>query len=91
MFVREVSELALKESVVDYAPYIEDEQEGERDSKDVESMNAFCAVIILRCCTVGEFLEMMPEQRTEGFADMIGKKGIVSTEYLCTNALPCTG
>ncbi|KAH8111888.1 hypothetical protein DFH11DRAFT_1789389 [Phellopilus nigrolimitatus] len=77
MFVREFSELALKESVVDYAPYIgEDEPEGERDLADVEGMNAFCAAIILRCCTVGEFLDMMPEQRAEGFADLIGKERI---------------
>lgn len=41
-------------------------------------MNAYCAAVILRCCTLNDFLSMSPEHRTQGFAELIGLERMVS-------------
>ncbi|EJC98598.1 uncharacterized protein FOMMEDRAFT_31644 [Fomitiporia mediterranea MF3/22] len=75
--VRAFGDTALRDSVVDYTQYIgEEEQEGERDLAELEGMNTYCAAVILRCCTLEEFLEMHPKHRTEGLVDLIGKERI---------------
>ncbi|KAL5476474.1 hypothetical protein ACEPAI_3331 [Sanghuangporus weigelae] len=75
--VRAFGDLLLQSSQFDFNAYIgEEEQEGERDLAEVEGMNAFCAVMILRCCTLEEFLQMSSNERAVGLADLIGLERI---------------
>ena len=45
-------------------------------------MNAYCATLILRCCTLDEFLEMTPKDRVAGLADLIGDERVVSDSLM---------
>lgn len=51
---------------------------GENDLAQLEGMNAYCATVILRCCTLNDFLTMSSEQRRQRFADLVGLERIVS-------------
>lgn len=51
-------------------------KQGELDLVSLEGMNPYCAALILRCCTLDDFLEMAPEDRVAGLADLIGEERV---------------
>ncbi|KAL5533562.1 hypothetical protein ACEPAG_22 [Sanghuangporus baumii] len=86
--VRAFGDLVSQGSQIDFNAYIgEEEQEGERDLAEVEGMNAFCAAMILQCCTLEEFLQMSPNERTEGLADLIGLERIEHINTILSNRM----
>ncbi|KAL5494588.1 hypothetical protein ACEPAI_49 [Sanghuangporus weigelae] len=87
--VRVFGDLVLQGSQIDFNAYIgEEEQEGERDLAEVEGMNTFCAAMILQCCTLEEFLQMLPNERTEGLADLIGLERIEHVNTILSSRMP---
>ena len=49
----------------------------ERDLAAVDGMNVFAAAIILSKNSLDEFLDKLPEQRSEDFGNLIGRARIV--------------
>lgn len=47
----------------------------------VEGMNSFCAAVILKCCSLNEFLDMTYEQRVDNLGHLVDPMRLVSLSF----------